>query len=216
MNIIETNFSFLGLVKRSKTELLVLHHAAGTGSVEDVHKAHLKNGWAGIGYHFYIRKDGKVYRGRPIDTVGSHCLGHNSNSIGVCFEGNYEVDTIMPTAQLESGKEIVKYIQNMYPNIQIRRHKDLMATACPGKNFPFSEIVYSSLYDNNQDDKKEEGEEEEMIYNYIDNNMPEWARPTIQKLVNKGLLKGNEKGELGLNDTMLKLLVINDRAGLYD
>lgn len=55
----------------------------------------------------------------------------------------------------------------------------------------------------------------EMIYNYIDSNMPEWARPTIQKLIDKGFLKGNEKGELGLNDTMLKLLVINDRAGLY-
>ena len=55
-----------------------------------------------------------------------------------------------------------------------------------------------------------------MIYNYNDENMPQWARPTIQKLVDKGLLKGNEKGELGLNDTMLKIFVINDRAGLYN
>ena len=55
-----------------------------------------------------------------------------------------------------------------------------------------------------------------MIYNYIDNNMPDWARPTIQKLCDKGYLKGNEKGELELNDTILKLLVINDRAGLYE
>ena len=58
--------------------------------------------------------------------------------------------------------------------------------------------------------------ENKMIYNYIDENMPEWARPTIQKLVDKGYLKGNEKGELGLNDTMLKIFVINDRAGLYN
>ena len=62
----------------------------------------------------------------------------------------------------------------------------------------------------------ENGDEDEMIYNYIDENMPQWARPTIQKLVDKGLLKGNEKGELGLNDTMLKIFVINDRAGLYN
>ena len=58
-------------------------------------------------------------------------------------------------------------------------------------------------------------EETEMIYNYIDENMPKWARETVQKLVNKGYLKGNEKGELGLNDTMLKIFVVNDRAGLY-
>lgn len=59
-------------------------------------------------------------------------------------------------------------------------------------------------------------EEPEMIYNYLDKNMPEWARPTIQKLMDKGYLKGNEKGELGLNDTMLKIFVVNDRAGLYN
>jgi hypothetical protein len=54
-----------------------------------------------------------------------------------------------------------------------------------------------------------------MIYNYIDDNMPEWARPTIQKLVDKGYLQGNENG-LNLTDELLRILVINDRAGLYD
>ena len=62
---------------------------------------------------------------------------------------------------------------------------------------------------------EKKGEETEMTYNYIDKNMLGWARPTIQKLVNKGYLNGNEKGELGLNDTMLKIFVVNDRAGMY-
>ena len=57
--------------------------------------------------------------------------------------------------------------------------------------------------------------EKPMIYNYIDKNMPEWARPTIQKLVDKGFLKG-DGGGLGLTDELLRILVINDRAGLYD
>ena len=55
-----------------------------------------------------------------------------------------------------------------------------------------------------------------MIYNYIDDNMPSWARPSITKLVTKGILKGNEKGELGLTDEMLRIYVTNDRAGIYD
>lgn len=54
-----------------------------------------------------------------------------------------------------------------------------------------------------------------MIYNYIDNNMPEWARPTIRKLAEKGLLKGDENG-LNLTDDILRILVINDRTGIYD
>ena len=54
------------------------------------------------------------------------------------------------------------------------------------------------------------------IYNYMDSNMPEWAKPTIQKMMDKGVLKGNEKGELGLTDEMLRIFVMNDRAGVYD
>ena len=57
--------------------------------------------------------------------------------------------------------------------------------------------------------------EAEMIYNYIDENMPVWARPTIQKLVDKGWLRGNADGELGLSEEMLRIFVVNDRAGLY-
>ena len=58
--------------------------------------------------------------------------------------------------------------------------------------------------------------ENPMIYNYVDENMPDWARPTVQKMMVKGLLQGNENGELGLTDEMLRIFVINDRAGLYD
>ena len=62
------------LAKRLHTKRIVLHHAAGRGSVEDIHKSHLNNGWSGIGYHFYIRRDGNIYQGRPLDNIGAHCL----------------------------------------------------------------------------------------------------------------------------------------------
>ena len=53
------------------------------------------------------------------------------------------------------------------------------------------------------------------IYNYMDSNMPDWAKPTIQKMMDKGYLKGNEKGELGLTDELLRVFVSNDRVGIY-
>lgn len=43
---------------------------------------------------------------------------------------------------------------------------------------------------------------------------PEWARKTIQKLVDKGFLSGDGKG-LDLSHDMVRMLVINDRAGVY-
>ena len=54
-----------------------------------------------------------------------------------------------------------------------------------------------------------------MIYNYIDENMPSWARPTIQKLVDKNYISGTDEG-LNLNDDLLRLLTILDRAGIFD
>ena len=52
------------------------------------------------------------------------------------------------------------------------------------------------------------------IYNYIDDNMPDWAKPTIKKLVNNGVLLGGENG-LNLNTLMMRILVILDRVGVF-
>ena len=57
-------------------------------------------------------------------------------------------------------------------------------------------------------------EQPKMIYHYIDQNMPEWARATVQKLVDKNFLRGTEEG-LGLTDEMLRVLVLLDRAGAF-
>jgi len=57
--------------------------------------------------------------------------------------------------------------------------------------------------------------EHKMIYAWVDDNMPDWAKPTITKLMAKGYLKGDEEGKLNLDDNMLRMLVINDRAGIY-
>lgn len=54
-----------------------------------------------------------------------------------------------------------------------------------------------------------------MIYAWVDDNMPDWAKPTITKLMRKGYLKGSSEGKLMLDDNMLRILVINDRAGIY-
>ena len=54
-----------------------------------------------------------------------------------------------------------------------------------------------------------------MIYDYVDENMPAWYRPTIEKLVRKGYLKGDEQGRLRLTETEMRLYTVNDRAGIY-
>jgi N-acetylmuramoyl-L-alanine amidase len=117
----------------------------------------------------------------------------------------------MPDAQFNSGVDIINYVKERVPSVKrVAGHRDFMATACPGDTFPLEELAGGV---------KRVGQEAEvkkgMVYNWMDDNMPQWARPTVQKLLDRGLLQGNEKGELELDDTMLRLLVINDRAGLY-
>ena len=113
----------------------------------------------------------------------------------------------MPLEQFNAGIDIITYVKSKLPYIRkIGGHKDFMATACPGKYFPLNEMISG---------KKRSVK---MIYNYIDENTAKIAddcNECLQHLVNKGYLKGNEKGELNLTLEMIRLLLINYRAGLY-
>lgn len=56
---------------------------------------------------------------------------------------------------------------------------------------------------------------DEIIFHSI-GDVPEWARATVQKLMDKGALQGVGGGDLDLTVDLLRMLVINDRCGLYD
>ena len=47
------------------------------------------------------------------------------------------------------------------------------------------------------------------VYNTVD-AVPAWGKATVQKLVNKGFLQGDDKGKLALTTDLLRLLVIKD------
>ena len=141
MVIIEKNLEFKDMFTRKSTERIILHHAAAQNcSAEDIHRWHLNNGWSGAGYHFLVRKDGKVYRLRPEEKVGAHAYGANYNSLGICFEGDYMQED-MTEAQKEAGKELVAYLKNKYKISTVQAHRDVCATSCPGNKFPFDEIA---------------------------------------------------------------------------
>jgi N-acetylmuramoyl-L-alanine amidase len=60
-----------------------------------------------------------------------------------------------------------------------------------------------------------ESEVEEMRYDWI-KDMPDWAKPTVEKLYNRGIIKGDENGALNLTEDIMRMLVWHDRLGLYD
>ena len=97
MKIICPSYHWNGqLTKRTEPiTRIILHHAAAIKcTAEQIHAWHIANGWCGIGYHFFIRKDGTVYEGRPLDMIGAHAGGNNYDSIGICFEGSFDKEQI--------------------------------------------------------------------------------------------------------------------------
>lgn len=70
--------------------------------------------------------------------------------------------------------------------------------------------------ENGSNEKKDE--ENEMRFTYL-KDVPEYARPTVDKLMKKGLLVGkggmSEETIIDLGEDALRVFVINDRAGLY-
>ena len=145
MNIIEYDLNLGSMSFGNIPKLIVLHHAeAESCTIFDINNWHKDRGWAGCGYHYFIKKDGTIYKGRPDSAIGVHCAGHNTNSLGVCYEGNYMGDD-MPEIQKNAGIELNKFLISKYGILDIEPHRALYNTACPGNKFPFEIIKNESL-----------------------------------------------------------------------
>lgn len=148
----------------------------------------------------------------------------NQNSVGIEMCINSDGDHNKAFDNLVAVTKHLMQELNI-PAERVVRHYDASRKNCPASmnNGTWSKWnEFKSMIEEDIDMAKlEELEnriaklENKMVYNYIDTNMPDWAKPTIQKLVDKGYLKGDGNG-LGLTDEMLKIFVILDRAGEFE
>ncbi|MBQ7515190.1 MAG: N-acetylmuramoyl-L-alanine amidase [Schwartzia sp.] len=136
-------FSFSEYVERPATERIVIHHTeiadmAKGGTAAMIHALHKRKGWAGIGYHYFIRPDGMIEQGRQPPMAGAHAWQNNENTVGVCLAGNFNESR--PTeAQMAAAKELAAWLCRAYRLAPGKRgvivgHRDLNeGTTCPGK-----------------------------------------------------------------------------------
>ena len=77
-----------------EVRLLVIHCSATRYDrdfpVEALRSAHKDRGFADIGYHYYITRDGELHRCRPENQIGAHASGWNDHSLGICYEGGLD------------------------------------------------------------------------------------------------------------------------------
>ena len=124
---------------RQINEIIV--HCAATRegrdfTVEDITRWHKARGFATIGYHYVIYRDGSIHEGRPLEQIGAHCVGHNKHSIGICYiggcasDGKTPKDTRTPE-QKEALLALLRRLKARFPNATIHGHRDFAAKACP-------------------------------------------------------------------------------------
>ena len=123
-------------------DLIVIHCSATRATqrytVDDCRRDHRARGFADIGYHYYIPRDGVVHAGRPLHIVGAHATGYNAHSIGICYEGGLDTrgrpaDTRTPE-QKDTLLKLLERLKTDYPQIRVVGHRDLpdVKKDCPG------------------------------------------------------------------------------------
>lgn len=121
---------------------LVLHCSASRCnqdySVELLRRDHKARGFYGIGYNFYIRKDGKKTQHRMLLEVGAHCIPYNRCSIGICYEGGLDEDgkpaNTLTKEQEERITDLLINLHKLFPKAKIVGHRDLPGASpkeCP-------------------------------------------------------------------------------------
>lgn len=104
-------------------------------SVEQVRRWHLDRGFNDIGYHFLIRLDGTVEAGRPLETVGAHCKGHNANSIGIAYVGGLDKNgrpkDTRTLPQKEAMRRLVYDLKQYFPRLEVHAHNEYSTKSCP-------------------------------------------------------------------------------------
>ena len=192
--------------------------------VEDYNKAwHCGGGLQGSGGHAFFKK----------------CTNSNSIGIEMCCKKTSSGQWYFEPATVENTVELTRYLMQKYniPADRVIRHYDVTGKICP-EPYVRNEQAWNDFKNMLKEDESMNSQERakfnalveaveglaekvdkltnKMVYAWVDDNMPEWARPTITKLVNLGYLKGDEEGKLNLDDNMLRILVILDRAGNFD
>ena len=209
--------------RKQNIKYIVVHYTANDGDTARNNGKYFSQPNRNASAHYFVDENEIIQSVKDTDTAwhcGAKSYKHpkcrNDNSVGIemCSEKDDKGQYYINQATQNRTIRLIKVLMGKYniPIENVLRHYDVTGKICPE---PFVRNQVQWL-----DFKKRLSEEKEggadMIYNYMDENMPDWAKPTIQKLIDKGALKGNEKGELMLTDVMLRIFVANDRMGLYD
>lgn len=101
------------------------------GCVREIRRWHQKRGFRDVGYHFIIRQDGEIEIGRPLDEIGAHCKGFNTQSIGTCLIGRQNFSK----HQFKALKKLHNMLEKLFDGLTLQPHGHFnKRKTCPNFN----------------------------------------------------------------------------------
>ena len=96
------------------------------------------NGWSDVGYHYFIRKDGTLQTGRPLERIPAAQAGNNLGSIAICLHGLALEN--FTDAQYRTLAALAREIDRAYSGrVTFHGHREVSAKACPV--FPYRTVL---------------------------------------------------------------------------
>lgn len=203
--------------RSQKVKYLVIHYTSNNGDTAKNNADYFAREKVGASAHYFCDESEIWQSVKDTDTAwhcGAKTYKHpecrNSNSIGIEICMNDKSGKVRQ-GSIDTAAELARYLMKRYGILlaNVIRHHDVT-----GKDCPAPMVSDPELWDAFKKSLIKE-DDDEVRYKYYD-DMPDWAQPTVKKLMDKGYIKGEGGGVLNLSEDTLKVLVINDRAGLYD
>jgi len=117
---------------------IIIHSSATPASmdigVKEIDKWHRDRGFRCIGYHFVIRRNGSIEKGRHVCEIGAHAKGYNFHSIGICWVGgtkNGKAFDNRTYQQCDSMVELIDALKVVFDIKSIIGHRNVGRTECP-------------------------------------------------------------------------------------
>lgn len=127
---------------------IALHHTAGPAAcgaaivfqIQDYHM-HAR-GYADIGYHFLIDKDGNIYEGRELCYKGAHVEKSNTGCVGICCIGCFDDKECRGLASVITEK-LIESLVELVAQVALYYRIDLLAESnfLPHRDFPHAHTV---------------------------------------------------------------------------
>lgn len=200
-----------------KPEFYVVHNTDNDASASN-EIAYMKRRPEKVSFHYAI-DDVEVVQGIPENRSAWHAgdgRDGDGNRCGIGVEICYSLHggERFDLAEINAAKFIAQGLHAKgWGTERVKRHYDFDGKNCPARTMEKGWLRFLGMIQAELNNINTIEEEEDMKkFNTIE-EIPEWGKATIQRLVDNGLLKGTGEG-LGISEDMLRILVILDRANV--